>query len=544
MIRKWRENMRKLILSSVLIMVTAMFPFVTNAEAAQKPVTSQVSKTAATINANHVNIRKGAGTTYSTITKLSKGKKIEIIKSSKNKKKETWYNIKFSGKTGWVISKYVNRTVISAKKPQKKTGPVTLAVTKIVGTKSANLYAGAGFDYQITEKLVANTNVTWISEITDPITNQVWENIKTASGNTGWTPKYELVNSKSELTFVYAQKNSQVFQDASNDNPAIASLAENEQINVLNEVNGWLYIETSKGIRGWAAKSQTSGILFRRLIGPQVVNSDDNSSVNWSKPSNFKFKYSTNGSNQLLLTQGFTNVELPSVEINGIRDITTKQVNQNEQSVLITFEPGYTFTIRNYSNKVSIKVMPTGLLGKKIIIDAGHGGKDTGAIGPTKFKEKDANLATALLVKAELEKAGAIVTLTRDTDIFLELSERTTIANSSDYDAFISIHSDSFSSTSKGTTTYYNTSVNFNGPKSKQLAGFVQKDLIGAVNTVSRGTKEQDFYVNRMNELPSILVELAYISNPKEEALLKSTSFQKNAAVGIRKGLEDYFSNL
>ncbi|KDE46055.1 hypothetical protein DI43_17465 [Geobacillus sp. CAMR12739] len=101
------------------------------------------------------------------------------------------------------------------------------------------------------------------------------------------------------------------------------------------------------------------------------------------------------------------------------------------------------------------------------------------------------------MLKEELERAGAIVKLTRSTDIFLELSERTWIANSSDYDAFISIHADSYSRTSRGTTTYYNVSSNFNGPKSEQLAAIVQKHLVQQLGTYDRGHKTQDFYVNR-----------------------------------------------
>lgn len=63
------------------------------------------------------------------------------------------------------------------------------------------------------------------------------------------------------------------------------------------------------------------------------------------------------------------------------------------------------------------------------------------------------------------------------------------------------------------------------------------------MGTYDRGVKEQEFYVNRMNQLPSILVELAFISNPKEEALLRSTAFRQKAAIEITKGLEEYFTN-
>jgi len=152
------------------------------------------------------------------------------------------------------------------------------------------------------------------------------------------------------------------------------------------------------------------------------------------------------------------------------------------------------------------------------------------------------NLSIAKLLKTELEKAGAIVLLTRDNDYFLELSERTDIANNSSFDAFISIHCDSYKSTSRGTTTFYNNRVNYNGPKSIQLAQAVQKNLVNSIGTFSRGVQEQEFYVNRMNELPSILIEVAFISNPTEEALLKTQNFQQKAAKGIADGIKEYFN--
>ena len=77
--------------------------------------------------------------------------------------------------------------------------------------------------------------------------------------------------------------------------------------------------------------------------------------------------------------------------------------------------------------------------------------------------------------------------------------------------------------------------------RSLTLAKSIQSDLVKAIGTYNRGVKEQVFYVNRMNELPSVLVELAFISNPTEEAQLASAAFQKKAAAGIRKGLENYF---
>ena len=84
--------------------------------------------------------------------------------------------------------------------------------------------------------------------------------------------------------------------------------------------------------------------------------------------------------------------------------------------------------------------------------------------------------------------------------------------------------------------------MSFNGPRSLTLAKSIQSDLVKSIGTYNRGVKQQNFYVNRMNEIPSVLVELAFLSNPTEEAQLASTAFRKKAATGIRKGLENYFN--
>lgn len=219
---------------------------------------------------------------------------------------------------------------------------------------------------------------------------------------------------------------------------------------------------------------------------------------------NFKLNYVTLSNNRLKIFGGISHTVLPDFQIKGIKSI---EYSNSEKAIFITFEPGYTFTTLNNEKTLTVKPIPTGIFGKRIIIDPGHGGHDPGAIGPSGLREKDVNLAIAKLLKSELEKAGAIVLLTRDQDYFLELNERTDIANNSNFDAFISIHCDSYTSTSKGTSTFYNDRVNFNGPKSILLGQAVQKHLVSSIGTTNRGVKEQEFYVNRMNELPSILVK-------------------------------------
>ncbi|MBU8771515.1 SH3 domain-containing protein [Cytobacillus oceanisediminis] len=486
-----------------------------------------------TVQVDHAVVRRGADLSYQTVASLEKLQQVKIIDEFTNSKGELWYRADLGHLLGWVDSS-------AFKKPEP--GAISLTGTYYVGNRNTNLHSGATYDYRVVEKLNITSKVTVLSGFINQ-SMETWARVSTTSGNIGWVPFKDLVASTAELKYVYALNNAALRRGASTTYQITASLKADEPLLILNKLNGWLNVETNTGLRGWVLESQTSPVSLKRLSSPSTYTEGTASYLVWKKPTDFDFTYTTLSANRLKLTQGITDADLPSFKVKGIKSIETVQSSSTQKSVILTFEPGYTFTIRDYSDKVSIKVMPTGLLGKKIVIDAGHGGKDTGAIGPTGLLEKDVNLATAFLLKTELERSGAIVNLTRSTDIFLELAERTAIANSSNYDAFISIHADSFSSTSRGSTTFFNSTVNFNGPKSEELADSVQKYMVSSLGTYNRGVKEQEFYVNRMNQLPSILVELAFISNPNEESLLRSTAFRQKAAEGIRKGFQDYYSN-
>lgn len=192
----------------------------------------------------------------------------------------------------------------------------------------------------------------------------------------------------------------------------------------------------------------------------------------------------------------------------------------------------------------------TGLKGKSITLDAGHGGPDAGAIGPTGVTEKSVTLRVANELKRLLENEGAKVYMTRTRDTAVsskgskataieELQARCDIANKKKSDIFISIHMDSFTnSEARGTTSYY---YDKGSSASKKLADKVREGLIDQIDTQNRGTQSCNFYVVRHTDMPAILIEIAFISNPEEEKLLDSEEGVKKAAQGIADGIADYF---
>lgn len=188
-----------------------------------------------------------------------------------------------------------------------------------------------------------------------------------------------------------------------------------------------------------------------------------------------------------------------------------------------------------------------GLKGKKITLDAGHGGSDPGAIGASGTREKDVTLKITKKVQELLKKKGAKVSMTRtgDKDVYgpnasdvQELQARVDVAEDNDADAFISIHINS--STNKnvgGFSSYYYPKTS----NDARLAQAVQDRLVKNFGLDDLGIRKANFYVNKRCTMPSTLLELAFISNPKEEKLMKSNWYINKLAKSIADGIEDYF---
>lgn len=210
--------------------------------------------------------------------------------------------------------------------------------------------------------------------------------------------------------------------------------------------------------------------------------------------------------------------------------------------------------IKNHSEDV-MKYMP--VTNKTIILDAGHGGIDPGAMSDDKtILEKDINLQIAKKLKELIEASGGSVILTREEDISLyedgdnkttrqkyneNLKNRKKIIKESQADMFISIHLNAFQDSKYyGAQTFY--------PKDKEdskfLANLIQEELKRVVdNTNNRAIKPRDdIYLIKENEIPSSLIECGFLSNEKEAKLLTDEEYQGKIAWAIYVGIQRYFS--
>ena len=219
---------------------------------------------------------------------------------------------------------------------------------------------------------------------------------------------------------------------------------------------------------------------------------------------------------------------------------------------------------------------------RRIVVDAGHGGKDPGAVGKSGTLEKDVTLQLAKALSKELTKQiGCEVILTRSGDVYLPLEERTAIANKVGADLFVSLHANANNNRKAyGIETYY---LNFskndkaaavaareNGISIKQvsdlelilfdlmanakinessrLATVIQEGLVKGISKKysdvrDLGVRQGPFYVLLGATMPSVLVETAFLSHPREEKRLRSSAYQKTAAKAIAAAIKDYAVN-
>lgn len=174
----------------------------------------------------------------------------------------------------------------------------------------------------------------------------------------------------------------------------------------------------------------------------------------------------------------------------------------------------------------------------KVVIDPGHGGKDVGATGASGLYEKDFTLSLSKKVKEILEKEQKIqVYMIREDDTFISTKDkyRPKFANELDADLFISIHGNTFEDSKvSGTESYYY------HKKFKSFAKIMHRHVVGSTGFNDRGVRKEDLYVVRDTDMPSVLLEIGYLTNPQEEQKMLNDEFQYSVAESICDGVKEY----
>ena len=187
--------------------------------------------------------------------------------------------------------------------------------------------------------------------------------------------------------------------------------------------------------------------------------------------------------------------------------------------------------------------------GDTIIVDAGHGGNDPGTIGYKGTLEKDINLQMAMKLGQALEEEGYNIVYTRTLDEFVDNTYRADIANESNAKIFLSLHCNSLENNKDvaGLQVLYHPGglSRLDVPTNEEFARLIMDGILEQKNARDRGiVQRDDLTVLNYTRKPAVLVEVGFLSNPEEEALITTNEYQEKIVKGIVNGVKEYFSQM
>ncbi|MGM0844122.1 MAG: SH3 domain-containing protein [Bacillota bacterium] len=475
------------------------------------------------ITENGLRIRDGAGTNHPVTGTLYKGQEVTILEHNGD-----WYRITAGEKSGWVYKEYITagnspREVSESSRIQSENW------TGVSTDNSLNVRNSPDLNGSILGKLNRGNKVSVTGSVPG------WFRIG-FGGIEGWVssqyiekPTSSSKPPDSQTSYGKVTIHSLNVRDNANLTGAIiGSVKQGEIFEILEERSNWYKLSLKGGKTGWAA-----GWYIEKNVGEKLQKQQ-------SSHEKGQVQILYNGTN--LRSEASTNSAIVARASSGetfpIKKKTGEWFEVSLSNGQSGFVAGWIVSVSGTDSQERVnKPKSGGLKGKTIIIDPGHGGRDSGAVGYSGTYEKSLTLSTSQKLYDLLKNAGANVILTRNNDSYSSLNTRAALAHYHDSDAFISIHYDSITDSSiKGYTAYYYHSYQ------KELSQTVLNNLAKTLSSRNRGVKHGDYYIVRENKQPAVLLELGYLSNPSEEAMINTGSFQDMSARSIYNGLDEYFS--
>ncbi|MED3662649.1 SH3 domain-containing protein [Ureibacillus sp. FSL K6-8385] len=472
------------------------------------------------VYAEKLYLREGPGLSYSILDTLQKNDKLKVLDAEGD-----WLYVETDGKKGWVASWLTQKI---HKENVKKFA--------VVQVDHLNIRLEPSLDAPVLGQLFSGDQVAVQNE------RDQWVQIRHQQ-ITGWVSK-EYVSINEAKTDESKDDEGKELESAESDDANYFTIAVNA-VNVRNKPN-----LKSKEL-GIAKKGEQYRVLDRHNHWIQI---DYHGKKGWiySFYGSFEFKRNKEEKKKKTVTIIYNGTNIrkePSTSSNVLsiarageqyRVIGTDgdwyKIQLPDKSAGFVASWVVSTDGQSQSPKKKGKRKKGTLNGVTIVIDPGHGGNDQGTAGLRNTIEKEITLKTAELLKSKLQQAGANVYLTRESDVYVALQKRVSLAHQHGADAFVSIHYDaSEDRTVSGFTTYYFHSYQ------ESLAQYVHDGLTKQVDLRDRGIQKGNYLVLRENKQNAVLIELGYLSNPREEKTIDTDLFREKATMGIYEGLLKYF---
>jgi N-acetylmuramoyl-L-alanine amidase len=503
---------------SLFVTLTLVFSLVVFAFAAEND--SRYVK----VTAYDVNVRSGPGTENKVIDHADYGDSYEVVTTS-----DGWYQVRLDGdRTGWISAALVKE----GSRWQSSNPALNVAEAT---AEQVNVRGGASTSYDIITTISPGVSYPLLATSGD------WVQLRLPDERTGWVNRQfvHVTESKAKTTAKEEQLQAAVTvdtlnvrQDKSADSPVLGQLRLNELVKVLGAQGDWTKIDY-KGSTGYVSSS-----FLRQQGKPAPV--AEPAPANGSGPS-VTLKETANlrsgpGTNFTLLETGSSGASFPLIGKSGSwYEIQLQNGKHAWVAGWLTDVLGQAASVPERGDSPD-----NALRGRTIVLDAGHGGLDVGAVGrDTGVQEKDVNLALTRILYNKLLATGAHVVMTRPDDRTVSLADRVALSTQDAADAFISLHHNTNENRDlSGTMTFYFREQGAD----HTLASLVQKELVQRLGLPDLGARFGDYYVLRENPQTAVLVETAFLTNKGDEHTAQDPTAQERAAEGIFQALREYFA--
>ncbi|MFJ7950079.1 SH3 domain-containing protein [Lysinibacillus sp. NPDC096418] len=477
-----------------------------------------------------LHLREGPGLSYPIITTLEEGDFLTSIG-----RQDDWIQVKTSAYEGWVASwltapttnvQTVDKTVIAqVDRLNIRTEPdISSAVLGQLSTgNQATLLQESG------EWVKINWNgvIGWVS--TSYVT--INEKTKKTTETKTETSENKTVTSPEDTTFTVLVDTLNVRKKADLTANKVGTVSKGQVFKVLKQEHNWVQIQYNANKTGWVysfygtfsdmTKSTSTSSTKKDLGSVTIIYNGTNLRTDATTSAEVVERVDAGETYPIIGTKGdFYEIQLGKKTA----FVANWVVSTDAKNTAVKEDTNIT------RNKGTLN-------GLTIVVDAGHGGNDHGTTGQRGTDEKDITLKTASLLASKLSAAGADVIMTRESDEYVALRKRVSVAHQYDADAFISLHYDATDDSSvSGFTSYY-----LNGNQ-KGLAEAIHKGLGSKINLRDRGTQPGNYLVLRENRQKAVLIELGFLSNAGEERVITTEKFREQASLGIYQGILDYFN--